>query len=1209
MSESAPNGEERPRRERPSHWAHPVDEDRRHARARSQRRRRIVLAVLLLVVAGLAGWYLYVTSDASVGAYAEQYLEDLLGTDVRIGRASFSWGKGLVLEDLRIIPPAPFAEPVLAAEQVDLRIRPLSLLLRSPQVTEIVVHRPQITLVQLDEGRWNFQALSRSPRRPAALGTRPVVALEEGTLRIERRIAGEPPYAHQMVVWGLLLPSEASPDRFRFQTDVKSQGVHLAVASGLIDTRAKALAFEGQASNVALTEELYRSLPREAQRIWDRFELTGPGNSVNVKVLFDETDGFRLGADLTGVSFTHQYKGIPYRFENLTGRCAFGVYPPGRGARLTLTGVQGLVNGVPVRLSGWASGFDQERLAMDLEVEADHVDFGPCRASLVALAPETEAIYETYQPRGQFDVALRLLRPDPNAPLEVTGVATCRDVEMTYSQFPYRLEHMRGTVRFGPDGFKSEDLSGQHGQTAVRMEGWAKNPGPLMETQMQIRATNLVLDEDLRAALAPPHRRLYDLYAPAGTADAEVAVYRAPERDAQPEIAVHLALVDCQFKPAGFPYLLTGATGEINIWPGRAELVEIRGRHGQARIAISGEVLSPPGQELPEVRLAIVGQDVPLDEDLHQALPEREQAVMQSFHLLGLADLEGTVTTSPETGGRLEYDLDIGLKNARMIYEPFPFQAEQLTGRLHLAKGTCRVESLVGFNSGARIEARGWIEQRPDDYALDLMLAGTDVVLGESLRGALGPEMRSVWSHLAPRGRVDLQAHLVKAFGPEEAIRHHVWVTARDVQMRLDLFPYPLEHVTGQLEFEGSEVQLHDVKARTGMTEFGLSGRIAYSKEGPELDLAIRTKGLRMEGPLRDALPGPLAKAFDIIQPTGRVDLAITRLVFRSAGPGSPTAGNGEPGTGNRDGTGPTCEWTGSAILDEVGASPGVKVAGVVGTAELQGRWADGKVALQGQMRIQQGKIADKDISETRLLIEKPAAASTVSIKGIEGEFYGGRVEGFATIRLEPSIRYAMNVSAVDVDFERLLREGFRLEHNLSGGRMRATLGLWAKGPDAQDVEAAGYADVTEARLYELPPIVRVLNALRLAPADQTAFEKGRVLYFLRGRRLYLGDIRLQGRAVSLFGAGILEPDGKIDMTFLTGKHNDDPLIPALSELGEGLRHELAVVVVSGTLAEPQVEVRTLSSLTAPFRELLNMVREQRQREAEAKADPQRMQK
>ena len=63
---------------------------------------------------------------------------------------------------------------------------------------------------------------------------------------------------------------------------------------------------------------------------------------------------------------------------------------------------------------------------------------------------------------------------------------------------------------------------------------------------------------------------------------------------------------------------------------------------------------------------------------------------------------------------------------------------------------------------------------------------------------------------------------------------------------------------------------------------------------------------------------------------------------------------------------------------------------------------------------------------------------------------------------------------------------------------------------------------------------------------------------------------------------------------------NNAPLQEALAELAEGIRKELAVVIVSGTLAEPQVEVRTLSSLTAPLRELLNMVREQRQREAAA---------
>jgi len=1188
VSESAPN-EEKPRRERPAHWAHPVDEDRRVARARSHRRRRIVIAAALAAVVAAAGAYFYFTSDARVGEFAKNYLESLLGTDVRIGRATFNWGEGLVLTDLRIIPsaeklgiipPPPLDEPLLAAQQVDLRIAPLSLLLLSPQVTEIVVHRPQIHLILWNEAKWNFQALARTQPLAEGIKMRPVVAMEEGMLKIERRIGGETVYSHEMIVSGVLLPSETDPGMFRFQTDVKSQGVQLAVSSGLIDARTGSLRFEGQASNVGLTEELYRSLPREAQRIWDRFELTGAGNSVNVRILFDEKEGYQLAADLTGVGFTHQYKGLAYRFENLTGRCSFS-----SSSRLDLSGIQGLVNGTPIRLDGKVSGFDQPQLALDLSVQADHVDLETCRESLVGVAPQTVELYKTYEPRGQVDVALRVRRPQSDAPPEVSGTVLFRDVEMTYAGFPYRLEHMHGTVQLGPEGFETRDLAGRHGEAVVRMEGWVKNPGPAAEAQMRIHAARLALDEDLRKALRPEQRAVYDQYAPAGTADADVAVYQPPQAGAPPEMAVHLTLLDCRFKAVQFPYLLTAASGQVNIWSDRAEIIEVRGRHGGATVTISGEVLTPGGGAPEEVKLKVSGQDVALDDDLRQALPPRDRAALEPFHLSGLADIEGSVTTGPGTKGEADYDLEIRMRGARMIYEPFPFQAEQMTGRLRLARGACRIDSLVGYNSGARIEARGWIEQKPDDYAMDLTLNGTDVTLGEPLRGALGPEMRTVWSRLAPRGRVDVVAHLEKAFGPAEEVRHHVWVTARDAQARLDVFPYPLEHVTGQLEFQGNEVLLHDMKARAGFAEFAVGGRIAYGKEGPDLDLVIRTRGLRMEGPLRDALPGPFKRAFDVIHPTGRVDLDITRLKFRSGGPGGAEA-----------------VWSGTAVLDEVGAAPGVKISNVVGTAELDGRWAGGQVAIQGKIRIQQGKIADKEVSETRLVIEKPAASSTVSIRNVEGEFYGGRMEGFASIRLEPATRYAMSMTAAGVDFERLLREGFRLEHNMSGGRMKATLGLWAKGPEGQEVEAAGYADVTDAKLYELPPLVRVMNVLRLAPADQTAFEKGRVLYFLRGKRLFLGDIRLEGRAVSLYGAGVLEPDGRLDMTFVIGKKNDDPLIPALAELAEGIRKELAVVIVGGTLAEPQVEVRTLSGLTAPLRELINMVREQRQREAAAKA-------
>ena len=1164
-----------PSRERPSHWHHPVDEHRRAARARRHRRRQVVVVVLVLVVAMAVSAYYYLTSDERVEQFAETYLENLLGTHVGIGRASFSVGGGLVLENLTVAPPPPFKEPILVAAKVSLKIDPVSLARLAPDVTEIVVHRPRINLVLWNEEAWNFQSLIRArPPESVSPRIRPVVSLDKGTLRIMRKRGGEIVYEHQMDVSGLLLPSEADPHTFRFQTDVKSQEVHLAVASGELNAQTAALRFEGHASNVALSQDLYRSLPGEVQKIWDRFE---PSGSINVKVVFDERRGFRLETELTGVGFAYDYGGLVHQFENLTGRCAFS------SEALRLTGVQGLMNGWPVRLDGDVAGFDRERLSMDLAVSADQVDVEKIRPLLVGLAPHMDTVYEAYSPRGQADFDLKVRRStDRGAPLQVSGDLFCRDAEMTYRLFPYRVDRIRGTVHLTPGGFETDGVEGFHGDARVRMKGWAKNLGPQCESRVTVEGRGVPLDEDLRSALTESQRGVYDQYTPAGTADIDVEIYRPPHEGARREVVVHLNLLDGDILYQHFPYQLRHATGKVVIARDKTEIVEVRGRHGQAEVVFSGDLVSQP-EGPPLLNLRVTGTDVPLDEDLEKALPERERKILQVFHLSGLADIEGTVTRGPQTEGKLDYDLAIRLKGARMIYEPFPFLAEEVTGDLHLERGSCGIESLAGFNSGARVEATGWIDQRPDDYAMDMVLVGKDVALGESLRGALGPGMRSVWSHLAPRGRVDVNAHLTKAFGPGEAMNHHVWVTMRDAQATLDIFPYPLEHVTGQMEFRESEVRLHDIRARSGLTEFVLGGQIAYGDLGPTFDLAIEAKGLPFDGPLRDALPAPLQKAFAILKPTGRVDLNLSSLAYRPGDDGKAQA-----------------DWYGTAVLDEVGLEPGIKVSGLVGTAEVMGRWSDGRVAIQGDMRIQQGKVAGKDISDTRLRIEKPEQANVVSIRNFEGEFYGGRVEGFASIGLGADGKYAFNLAAADVDFERLLRDGFRLEHNITGGKMRGTLGLRAGGTDAKTVEASGYVYVTDAKLYEVPLVVRLFNVLSLAPADRTAFEQARVLYFLRGKRLILGDIRLEGRAMNLYGAGTMDADGALNLAFLAGKKDEDPLIPALSELMEGIRKQVVVVLVTGTLAQPQVETRTLSAVTAPIREVLALVREQRERERRA---------
>ncbi len=1180
----------RPMDARPTHWRHPVDEDRRRRRASRHTWRR-VLAVAAAVL--FLGGYLYwreKTGDENVEAYAEDYLEALLGTRVTIDEAHFDFAEGLILRGITVDAPAPFTAPLLVAERVELRINPVALLRMRLDVAEIRVHRPVVALELWNETSWNFQQFARAGPT-GGLPVRPVVSLEEGTLWVRRLRDGTVTYEHALQIGGLLIPAEADPDVVRFQTDLTSRGgLRLAVTSGRLSARTGALSFEGRASNVALTPDLREGLPREVKQVWDWLE---PSGSVNLEVHFDPDAGLVVRMILAGVTFAHEIAGDLHRFENLTGLAVLS------RDGLVLEDVQGVLRGtvaeppaapgaaapearvydIPVRLAGTVTGFDADRLGLDLAVRAEGIALQDHRRHAADLAPRLGRLYDDFDPAGRIDLDIRVRRaPRADAPLDVAGTAHCRGITLTYRRFPYTLTEARGRIDFGPDGYSVPDLAGRHGRTAVTVSGVVTNPGPDWGCEYHIVARDMRLDEDLRQALTPAHRARYDQFRPAGLVDLEATVVRRPDRAARLRTTVTATLRDCTAAYEGFPYEVRGATGTVVIGPERTEIREVRGTHDQAAVELAGTVAwQADGPATVHLDVAVRG--VRLGGDLFDALPEAQRDALRTFHLAGRADVRGTVDYLPRAETPLDYDLAVDLRGARMIYEEFPFLAEDVTGTARVTPGRVQLQALQGFNAGAGLAATGWIRREVDsgDYAMDLDITGTDLPLSEALRGALGPDMRAAWSHLNPDGRVDVEARVWKDLGADRPVQHHVWVTARDLAVRFDFFPYPLEHVEGRLEFTGREVRLHDVTARTGPTAFALGGRVVYEEGGgTAMDLTVRAEGLRLGGPLRRAVPEAVRTALDRLDPTGRLDLALDRLTYRRDPDGHAVA-----------------EWHGEALLDEVTLDPGVEVTDVVGTLGLTGRAEGTHLALDGEFWIQRGRIADKPVDNMRLVFTKAPDADQLNFSAIEGAFYGGLVEGRAAVSLRPGGGYAFRLALKDADFQRLAKHGFGLEGDLQGGRLEGTLVVRGGGP-GQALDARGTLHVSGAALYELPMIVRVLAALRLQPAERAAFREATVQYYLRAGRVLFSDLRLEGPALSLYGAGTVEPDGTLDLTFMTGRKDDQPLLATLSELLEGVRRELGVVRVTGTRDAPVVEFQTLPAVTAPLREFLRLVREAR---------------
>src|SRR5689334_565684 len=71
-------------------------------RPRLSRKRRTVMMILFIFLAGIIGGYEYITDSDRVREKAEQYLTDVLGGRVEVGAANLSIFEGLRLDNVRV---------------------------------------------------------------------------------------------------------------------------------------------------------------------------------------------------------------------------------------------------------------------------------------------------------------------------------------------------------------------------------------------------------------------------------------------------------------------------------------------------------------------------------------------------------------------------------------------------------------------------------------------------------------------------------------------------------------------------------------------------------------------------------------------------------------------------------------------------------------------------------------------------------------------------------------------------------------------------------------------------------------------------------------------------------------------------------------------------------------------------------------------------
>lgn len=1018
---------------------------------------------LLTIIAGVtAGFYVYLHMDDAVRQKVEALLaQHYPGLRVTIRRAQLVKGQGIEIHGLSISEPGAegprcellFVEEVRLACQTDLQ----ELLSRDPQVTEVLVRRPTLSMTRRPDGTWSTVKLLPVP---TIEGQEPAVVVDGGTIEIF-----DP------------LKTPSSTDTLR--------NVNLTLAPSVI----------ADPSGVE------------------------PGMR-------------RLRGTLTGDHF---------RQINLDG-----LVDPHRSKWEISGAVEGLEVS-PALASAMPSPLAERFAALDTLRGEGEVNF---RVGFDPAAPQPY----------HFDVDARLAQGRIDDP-----------------RLPHPLTDVRARLRCDNRGYTLDEFSGRSGQSVLRVTGQQTGYEETSPREFVVNVRQLELDRQLFDVLPPVLKAEWYKYLPSGAVDAEVML-SFDGRAWRPQLT--LTCLSAAFSFHKFPYRLEWCRGKLVFKDDGLDL-NLTALAGRQPVEMHGRVihLSTGGAGW----VTVAGDEIPIDDKLIEALPEKPRAVVRSLAPRGTCSLKDRIE-KPAPDAPVSQNLVVTFNRCGMVFDRFPYSLSNVHGTLSMVDGYWTFNQLEGSNGTGRVTCSGTLVPTAAGGELAMQIVGNGVPLEDELRDALQPQMRQLWNDLKPRGSADVVVDVHYWPGPQQLdVKVRAFPNSRNTSIEPAYFPYRMERLEGALYYENGQVRLDHLRGWHGSVCLtAVAGGCNFLPDGGWNfhldDLTIDRLGLDRD--LIPALPPRLRRALTDLSFNAPVDLR-GRLAFNHGGRPSDLLQS---------------EWNVRVGFQRGSLDCGLKLDNLHGEIGLAG-------ACNGESFHTRGELADvslnyKDlqltqingpfwIDDQRMLLGSwidrfkaaPAGAAPAEAAArpgpITANLFGGKVYGDGRIVLGALPRYQFEATVSQADLADCARQLGAGRQNLSG-KIMAKVELRGAGRSIDSLEGQGRLSLRDANIYQLPLMLSLLSYLSVREPDTKAFSQSDVEFRLQGNNIYLDRVDFTGDAISLMGDGLMWLDSRIQLTFHALVGRGQHSLPFVRDLMGGASQQLMCIRVDGTLQDPQVHEQAL---------------------------------
>ncbi len=415
------------------------------------------------------------------------------------------------------------------------------------------------------------------------------------------------------------------------------------------------LSLEAEVRNLEINRALLEipDLPERFREQWYKYRPFGQIHA-NVKLGFDgQTWHPEVGVQCLDVSFTHHK--FPYRLDHGHGTVEL------KNDVLQLN-LEAYSDRQPIRLAaevvhpassptGW------------FEVKGDGLPLD--RKLFDALSDESRKVVASLNPRGTINFSFRYWREEPEGPPHKHLLIGLNRCGMSYDRFPYPLSNVRGTIEGLDDRWEFRDLEGTNDTARVRCNGYLL-PVPLpKELLLTLTAIDLPLEEELRDALQPGMRRMWNDLRPRGTVDLKTVQirYLTGQKRLGLSFRAEPKGDTTSIEPVRFPYRLEKLRGAMIFSDGHVRLEGLRAENGNVRLAADGLCEFEPDGSWQLSLEGISVDHLRLDRGLIKAMPERMRKAFTAVNPEGPLNLQGRWTLArggrPEDLLRSTWDLEI----------------------------------------------------------------------------------------------------------------------------------------------------------------------------------------------------------------------------------------------------------------------------------------------------------------------------------------------------------------------------------------------------------------------------------------------------------------------------------------------------------------------------------------------------------------------